>query len=729
MADPELNQENYAWPTTLLGELVENLAYRTGLTGRPGTLTQPPESITHADDETIGFWIDVAAGHLGLEAESVASQYSDLDALLRDGGPAILRLPVVPGNDRLRYIGLVRGGSRSVTVLGQDLRMRRVKADLLRTALARPFEAPLEAEIDQLIQEAMVPDRRRAKVRKAIMDEQLGSVNIQCGWLLRPTPGAPMGTLLRQMKVGRPAVLLGGMYLVQILLTVATWFVLGRGIFQGYFDWGWLLVWALLLFTTIPVQMALNDAQSELSIRLGAIFKLRLLDGTLKLEPDEIRHQGMGGFLGRVMESEAVEMLGINGGLLAVLSILELGFAAFILSQGAGGAFQALLLFAWVLVILGILWRYYRISKEWTEAYRQMTNDLVERMVGHRTRLVQEDHRYWHEEEDQYLDRYLKLSEKLDRIGLQLASISTRGWILIGLASLAVPYVTGGVSVQGMAISLGGILLAAQGLSKLAGGSQSLIGLVLAWGQVGPLFDASTRSREVQPLEFVLLRGPKESPETDRTIASAPEGDRQTLLLAKDISFRYYEAGKPVIDDCSLKIMHGERYLLEGPSGGGKTTLAAILSGLRTPDRGSLLLWGYDRQILGNEEWRRFVVMAPQFQENHIYSDTLAFNLLMGRRWPPTAADLREADAICRELGLGEVIDRMPSGYQQMLGENGWQLSHGERSRLFIARTLLQDADLVILDESFGALDPENLQRAMGSVLKRAPTLMVIAHP
>jgi ATP-binding cassette subfamily B protein len=90
---------------------------------------------------------------------------------------------------------------------------------------------------------------------------------------------------------------------------------------------------------------------------------------------------------------------------------------------------------------------------------------------------------------------------------------------------------------------------------------------------------------------------------------------------------------------------------------------------------------------------------------------------------------MREADIICRELGLGEVIDRMPSGYQQMLGENGWQLSHGERSRLFIARTLLQNADLVILDESFGALDPENLQRAMNSVLKRAPTLMVIAHP
>jgi len=75
------------------------------------------------------------------------------------------------------------------------------------------------------------------------------------------------------------------------------------------------------------------------------------------------------------------------------------------------------------------------------------------------------------------------------------------------------------------------------------------------------------------------------------------------------------------------------------------------------------------------------------------------------------------------------VLQRMPSGFQQMVGESGWQLSHGERSRLFIARTLLQKADLIVLDESFGALDPENLERALQCVLRRAPTLVVIAHP
>jgi ATP-binding cassette, subfamily B, bacterial len=151
--------------------------------------------------------------------------------------------------------------------------------------------------------------------------------------------------------------------------------------------------------------------------------------------------------------------------------------------------------------------------------------------------------------------------------------------------------------------------------------------------------------------------------------------------------------------------------------------------GLRQPQSGLLLLEGLDRHSLGDEGWRRRAVAAPQFQENHVLVDTFAFNLLMGRDWPPRPADLEEAEAVCRELGLGDLLDRMPAGLQQMVGEFGWQLSHGEKSRLYIARALLQRAELVVLDESFAALDPESLRQALNCVLGRARTLMVIAHP
>ena len=65
---------------------------------------------------------------------------------------------------------------------------------------------------------------------------------------------------------------------------------------------------------------------------------------------------------------------------------------------------------------------------------------------------------------------------------------------------------------------------------------------------------------------------------------------------------------------------------------------------------------------------------------------TLAFNALMGRDWPPGPADLDRAERVCRALGLGPLLDRMPAGLNQMVGETGWQLSHGEKSRLYIAR-------------------------------------------
>ena len=168
---------------------------------------------------------------------------------------------------------------------------------------------------------------------------------------------------------------------------------------------------------------------------------------------------------------------------------------------------------------------------------------------------------------------------------------------------------------------------------------------------------------------------------------------------------------------------------LIGPSGGGKSTLASILTGLRHADSGLLLPHGLDYQTLGAAGWRKRVAAAPQFHENHVMTGTLAFNLLMGRCWPPRRDDLIEAESICNELGLGDLLERMPSGLQQIVGETGWQLSHGERSRLFIARALLQGAELIILDESFAALDPETLRKALRCVLSRGSTLLVVAHP
>ncbi|MCH9647013.1 MAG: ATP-binding cassette domain-containing protein [Deltaproteobacteria bacterium] len=164
-------------------------------------------------------------------------------------------------------------------------------------------------------------------------------------------------------------------------------------------------------------------------------------------------------------------------------------------------------------------------------------------------------------------------------------------------------------------------------------------------------------------------------------------------------------------------------------SGPHPTVVVALLGGLRSPEQGLLLLHGIDPYGWGSETWRQRVAVAPQFHENHVFTGSLAFNLLLGHEWPPTPESLARAESVCVELGLGPLLERMPGGILQTIGETGWRLSHGERSRVYIARALLQGADAVVLDESFAALDPENLSQCLSAVQRMAPTLVVIAHP
>jgi ABC-type bacteriocin/lantibiotic exporter with double-glycine peptidase domain len=168
--------------------------------------------------------------------------------------------------------------------------------------------------------------------------------------------------------------------------------------------------------------------------------------------------------------------------------------------------------------------------------------------------------------------------------------------------------------------------------------------------------------------------------------------------------------------------------LVTGPSGGGKSTLAALITGLRQPQSGSLQLQGVSHKDLPLTLWRRSVLCTPQFHENYVLGSTFLFNLLLGQGWPPRREDVMAAEAICAELGLGDLLNRMPAGMQQTVGEIGWQLSHGERSRLYLARTLLQGAEITVLDESFASLDPESMKQALECVLRHARTLVVLAH-
>jgi ATP-binding cassette subfamily B protein len=459
--------------------------------------------------------------------------------------------------------------------------------------------------------------------------------------------------------------------------------------------------------------------QGVVSIGVAALLKRRLLYGALRLTPEEIRTQGVGQFLGRVLESEAVEAMALSGGFSALISVIELLAALFVLSWGSAGGLLCVLLGAWTLLMSYFGYHFYMRRRTWTAARLHMTHDLIERMVGHRTRMAQESHAHWHDGEDEELERYLQVSKNVDQSELRLIAVAPRGWLIVALLGLAPAFAHGANSPEQLAIAIGGILIAFRAFKRVATSLWQLEDAAISWKQVAPLFHAAARR---EPIGIPLLRSAREA-------QREPKTDGFNLVEAQDLTFRYQDRGEPVLRKCSFAIRRQDRILLEGHSGDGKSTLASLLIGMRTPQSGLLLLDGLDWQTLGTDGWRRRVVSAPQFHENHVLTETFAFNLLMGRGWPPTQKDMGEAEEICRELGLGDLLDRMPAGLLQLVGETGWQLSHGERSRLYIARALLQRASMIILDESFAALDPETLRRSLQCVLKRAPALMVIAHP
>ena len=706
----------FTWPVSRLGEMIEAMARNRRLTLRVVETPVPPDGLVGDGGAALGAWIEAPADWLGLEAEPVEARYAEVEGLVRRAGPTILWLP---GVGEPRFIALLGGRRRTVSVLGPDLAVHRLRPEAVRAALCREIEAPLVADVDRLLEDVGVPPRRRDQARRALLRECLGAVRLGGSWRVRLPPGAGVWRQVRHARLPRRLLVLVGAHAVQYAVWLLAWWVIGQGVLQGRLERGWLIAWALLLLTMVPFRMLVTWSQSLLALSAGGLLKRRLLAGALRLEPEEIRQQGAGQLLGRDIESEAVEALALSGGLLGLVAGIELLCAAAVLGVGAGGGLYALLLLGWV-ALTGLLgWRYWRHDRHWAAARLGLTHDLVERMVGHRTRLAQEAPERWHDGEDQALAGYLEGSRGMDRTAASLMALVPRGWLLLGLIGCAPALLSGLTSPAALAVSLGGTLLAYEVFKKLTTGLWHLAGAAIAWQQVAPLFRAAARAQIATAPSLAWVRGG----------AMTVSGDKQLALDAQDLSYRYRDRGDAVLRGCSLRVYTGDRLLLEGPSGGGKSTLAALLTGLRAPASGLLLLERLDRQTLGSQGWRRRVVAAPQFHDNHVFSGTFAFNLLMGRRWPPSPEDVEAAAVLCDELGLGDLLARMPAGLLQMVGETGWQLSHGERSRLYIARALLQGADVIVLDESFAALDPETLRRALRCVLSRSATLLVIAHP
>ncbi|MGH9463620.1 MAG: ATP-binding cassette domain-containing protein [Vicinamibacteria bacterium] len=702
--------EDLSWPSSRIAEAIAILARQLGRT--PASHDVSELSHTGKDVE-IDRAIASTAKWLGLEAEPVEAPYADLTALLSRSGPSLLQ---IAGDGPPKFMVLARGARKSVELVGPDFERHRVPLEELENVVVSGQEVSARESVDQFLDQAGVEPARRPKARSVLLRERLAERVIGACWLLRLPPCAGTWEQARAARLPRYLTGFCAAHTLAGLVGLASWWVIGRGALNGHIDTGWLLAWALLLATLIPFRLLALWYQGLFSVAAGSLLKGRLLEGALRLHPDEIRLQGAGHHMGRVIESEAVETLALRGGFLALMSVIDIFLAALVLSAGAGGGLLLIILLTWVMVAVHLGRRFFLQRQRWTRDRLRLSQDLVEKMIGHRTRLAQQSPSRWYDGEDRALTGYLTGSQDVDRATVKVA-ILPRVWLVVALLGLAPTFLSGGGTMARVAVSLGGILLAYRAMEALREGFSFLADAAIAWKQIGTLFQAAARPE--------MLGDPRASARNGHQASTALGA---SLLDATDLVYQHPGRGEPVIRGLSLRIRSGERLVMRSPSGGGKSTLVSLLNGSRTSDSGELLLGGLDRHSIGDEGWTRRIASAPQFNENHVFSETFAFNLLMGRRWPPAGADLDDAEATCRELGLADLLERMPGGLQQMVGETGWQLSHGERSRLFIARALLQGGDLIVLDESFAALDPENLRRSLDCALHRAPTLLVISH-
>ncbi|WP_350577347.1 ABC transporter ATP-binding protein [Pseudomonas sp. HY2-MNA-CIBAN-0224] len=251
-----------------------------------------------------------------------------------------------------------------------------------------------------------------------------------------------------------------------------------------------------------------------------------------------------------------------------------------------------------------------------------------------------------------------------------------------------------------------------------------VVALVLASRYIDPLLDVASYAETVrgaygqlEQVQSIFAVAPLPEPEQPQTPADAS-------IELRGVSMRYAPDQPEVLHGVSLRIAPGSMTALIGASGSGKTTLVRLLARFFDVSQGSVLIGGVDVRQMSSAQLASQI--SQIFQDTYLFQGSIADNIRIGR----PAASLAEILDAAQQAGVSELIERLPQGIDTPVGEGGAQLSGGERQRIAIARALIKNAPILLVDEATAALDAEN-QQVIAQTLARLRgrhTLVVIAH-